>query len=141
MLHLGHAYSAIVAHDLARERGGRFLLRIEDIDGARSRPELAAEFRRDLEWLGLEWDEVPAQSSRLASYEEAAGDPNTALERYAHWLIEHPQDVDARMAYASMQETEGDFREAYRHYNLVAEQYPDDAEARRQPCLGEDRAG
>ena len=72
MLHLGHAYSAIVAHDLARERGGRFLLRIEDIDGARSRPELAAEFRRDLEWLGLEWDEVPAQSSRLASYEEAA---------------------------------------------------------------------
>ncbi|WFL78873.1 tRNA glutamyl-Q(34) synthetase GluQRS [Altererythrobacter arenosus] len=72
MLHLGHAYSAVVAHDLARERGGRFLLRIEDIDGARSRPELAAEFHRDLEWLGLEWDEVSAQSSRLASYEEAA---------------------------------------------------------------------
>ncbi len=72
MLHLGHAYSAIVAHDLAMERGGKFLLRIEDIDGARSRPELADEFRRDLEWLGLEWDEVPAQSTRLASYEAAA---------------------------------------------------------------------
>ena len=71
-LHLGHAYSAIVAHDLARERGGRFLLRIEDIDGARSRPELASEFRADLKWLGLEWDEVAAQSSRLASYAEAA---------------------------------------------------------------------
>lgn len=71
-LHLGHAYSAIVAHDLAREAGGRFLLRIEDIDGARSRPELADEFRRDLEWLGLEWEEVPAQSTRLASYEAAA---------------------------------------------------------------------
>ncbi|KLE34493.1 tRNA glutamyl-Q(34) synthetase GluQRS [Aurantiacibacter luteus] len=71
-LHLGHAYSAITAHDLAREAGGRFLLRIEDIDGARSRPELADEFRRDLEWLGLEWDEVPAQSTRLASYEAAA---------------------------------------------------------------------
>ncbi|KLI64884.1 tRNA glutamyl-Q(34) synthetase GluQRS [Aurantiacibacter marinus] len=71
-LHLGHAYSAIVAHDLAKEAGGRFLLRIEDIDGARSRPELADEFRRDLEWLGLEWDEVPAQSTRLDSYHAAA---------------------------------------------------------------------
>ena len=72
MLHLGHAWSAIVAHDIACERGGRFLLRIEDIDGARSRPELADEFRRDLEWLGLEWEDVAAQSTRLASYEAAA---------------------------------------------------------------------
>ncbi|MXO97097.1 tRNA glutamyl-Q(34) synthetase GluQRS [Erythrobacter aquimaris] len=71
-LHLGHAYAAIVAHDLVRERGGRFLLRIEDIDGERSRHELADEFRADLEWLGLEWEEVPAQSTRLASYEETA---------------------------------------------------------------------
>lgn len=71
-LHLGHAYSAIVAHDLAQAAGGQFLLRIEDIDGPRSRPEFADEFRRDLEWLGLEWREVPAQSTRLASYEAAA---------------------------------------------------------------------
>ena len=71
-LHLGHAYSAIVAHDLARVTGGRFLLRIEDIDGARSRPDLAAEFRADLAWLGLTWDEVPAQSSRVDEYEVAA---------------------------------------------------------------------
>src|SRR5690242_14368272 len=71
-LHLGHAWSAIVAHDLAQARGGRFLLRIEDIDGARSRPELALDFRADLAWLGLEWDEVPAQSTRLASYQVAA---------------------------------------------------------------------
>ena len=71
-LHLGHAYSAIVAHDIAAKRGGRFLLRIEDIDGARSLPEKADEFRRDLEWLGLEWDEMPAQSTRLAAYEEVA---------------------------------------------------------------------
>ena len=71
-LHLGHAFSAIVAHDLARARGGRFLLRIEDIDGARSRPELADAFRRDLEWLGLAWDEVAPQSARLASYAAAA---------------------------------------------------------------------
>lgn len=71
-LHLGHALSAIVAHDLAQERGDRFLLRIEDIDGSRSRPELADEFRADLEWLGLAWEEVPAQSTRLASYDRAA---------------------------------------------------------------------
>ncbi|MEO1221837.1 MAG: tRNA glutamyl-Q(34) synthetase GluQRS [Pseudomonadota bacterium] len=77
-LHLGHAYSAIVAHDLAQAAGGRFLLRIEDIDGPRSRPELADEFRRDLEWLGLEWEEVPAQSTRLETYAAAA---NNLLDR------------------------------------------------------------
>jgi glutamyl-Q tRNA(Asp) synthetase len=71
-LHLGHALSAIIAHDLANAAGGRFLLRIEDIDGPRSRPELADEFRRDLEWLGLEWHEVPAQSTRFANYAAAA---------------------------------------------------------------------
>lgn len=75
-LHLGHAYSAIVAHDLAHypamAAGGRFLLRIEDIDGARSRSDLADVFRRDLAWLGLEWEEVPAQSTRLADYARAA---------------------------------------------------------------------
>lgn len=71
-LHLGHALSAIVAHDLARAGDGRFLLRIEDIDGPRSRPELAEEFRRDLAWLGLAWNEVPAQSTRLERYAAAA---------------------------------------------------------------------
>ncbi|MCL4673782.1 MAG: tRNA glutamyl-Q(34) synthetase GluQRS [Sphingomonadaceae bacterium] len=72
-LHLGHAFSAVMAHDLARANGGRFLLRIEDIDGPRSRAELADEFRRDLAWLGLEWDEVPAQSTRLDSYRAVSG--------------------------------------------------------------------
>lgn len=71
-LHMGHAYSAIVAHDLAKAAGGTMLLRIEDIDGPRSRKEFADEFRRDLEWLGLEWIEVPAQSTRLESYVAAA---------------------------------------------------------------------
>ncbi|WP_324740576.1 tRNA glutamyl-Q(34) synthetase GluQRS [Tsuneonella sp. CC-YZS046] len=70
-LHLGHAYAAIVAHDLAREAGGDFLLRIEDIDGARSRPELAGEFRADLAWLGLAWDGEVLQSARLGRYAEA----------------------------------------------------------------------
>lgn len=71
-LHLGHAFSAIVAHDLAVARGGRFLVRLEDIDGNRSRPELATEFGEDLRWLGLDWVAVPAQSTRLASYAQAA---------------------------------------------------------------------
>lgn len=71
-LHLGHAYSAVVGHDLAHARGGRFLLRIEDIDGARSHPELAAEFRTDLAWLGLTVEEVAPQSARLARYDAAA---------------------------------------------------------------------
>lgn len=71
-LHLGHAYAAIMAHDLARARGGRFVLRVEDIDGARSRSDLADEFIADLAWLGLAWDMVAPQSSRLAHYEAAA---------------------------------------------------------------------
>jgi glutamyl-Q tRNA(Asp) synthetase len=71
-LHLGHAYAAIVAHDLARERGGTFELRIEDIDGARSRPEFVTEILADLAWLGLAWDSAPMfQSHRLGSYAQA----------------------------------------------------------------------
>ncbi len=71
-LHLGHAYAAIAAHDRAKADGGTFLLRIEDIDGPRSRPELADEFRADLAWLGLAFEEVAPQSQRLASYRHAA---------------------------------------------------------------------
>ena len=71
-LHLGHAWSAIQAHDHARTQGGRFSLRIEDIDGTRSRPEHVEAIMRDLEWLGLGWDgEVTFQSQRLGLYEEA----------------------------------------------------------------------
>lgn len=71
-LHLGHAFSAIAAHDLAITHGGAFLLRIEDIDGLRSRPEHVAGIVEDLAWLGLRWEgEVVFQSSRLALYEEA----------------------------------------------------------------------
>ena len=73
-LHLGHAYSAILAHDHARARGGAFLLRIEDIDGTRSRPEHVATVLDDLAWLGLAWDGEPVfQSRRLARYEAALG--------------------------------------------------------------------
>ena len=72
LLHIGHAWSAILAHDRAWEAGGRLLLRIEDIDGTRSRPEFIAAILRDLEWLGLSWDgPVLLQSERLAFYAEA----------------------------------------------------------------------
>ena len=71
-LHLGHAFSAILAHDFARARGGRFLLRIEDIDGTRSRAEHVATILDDLRWLGLGWDdEVVFQSARLDLYAAA----------------------------------------------------------------------
>ena len=71
-LHLGHAYAAICAHDLAREQGGEFYLRIEDIDGTRSRPELVQAIFDDLGWLGLEWDgPVVFQSERLVRYNDA----------------------------------------------------------------------
>lgn len=71
-LHLGHAFSAIRAHDFAREHGGRFLLRIEDIDGTRSRPEHVETILHDLEWLGLSWDgKVVFQSQRLELYDVA----------------------------------------------------------------------
>jgi len=71
-LHLGHAYSALNAHDFARERDGAFLLRIEDIDAGRSRPEFIDAILEDLMWLGLEWDgELVYQSERLPLYAEA----------------------------------------------------------------------
>lgn len=72
-LHLGHALSAVRAFDLARTSGGRFLLRIEDIDGTRSRPEHVDAILRDLEWLGLEWDDLSFQSERLGLYAAAQG--------------------------------------------------------------------
>lgn len=71
-LHLGHAYSAILAHDRARAAGGQFLLRIEDIDSDRSKPEWEDLIFQDLGWLGLTWDETPIrQSDRRDSYDAA----------------------------------------------------------------------
>jgi glutamyl-Q tRNA(Asp) synthetase len=71
-LHVGHAWSALCAHDFARAYGGQFLLRIEDIDGTRSRAEHVEAIIDDMRWLGLEWDgEVVFQSQRIASYAAA----------------------------------------------------------------------
>ena len=71
-LHLGHAYSALVGHRQARSSGGRFLLRIEDLDQTRSRPEFVAGIEQDLRWLGLDWDPpVVTQSRRTPAYAAA----------------------------------------------------------------------
>ena len=78
-LHLGHGWSALIAHDLARAAGGQFRLRIEDIDGTRSRPEHVAGILEDMRWLGLDWDgPVVFQSARLPIYHNALDQLKTA---------------------------------------------------------------
>ncbi len=83
-LHLGHAFSAMLAHDMARAAGGTFHLRIEDIDTRRSKPEWEAALRDDLSWLGLRWPE-PAmrQSGRLPAH-------RAALDRLAAMGLTYP---------------------------------------------------
>ncbi|MCG2839874.1 tRNA glutamyl-Q(34) synthetase GluQRS [Sandaracinobacter sp. RS1-74] len=72
LLHLGHAYSAALGHRLARAAGGRWLLRIEDIDGTRCRLEFTDAILADLQWLGLDWDGPPLlQTSRRDAHEKA----------------------------------------------------------------------
>lgn len=84
LLHLGHAYAAIVAHDFARNKRGRILLRMEDIDVQRSRPEYADAILEDMRWLGLTFDgEVIYQSSRFRDYDEA-------LQRLIHLGMTYP---------------------------------------------------
>ena len=71
-LHRGHAYSALTAFEAARAAAGRFVLRIEDIDRARCRPEYETALLADLEWLGLVWERpVRRQSEHLADYRAA----------------------------------------------------------------------
>ncbi|KER36017.1 glutamyl-tRNA synthetase [Sphingomonas sp. BHC-A] len=71
-LHVGHAWSALLAMDLAHARGGSFRLRIEDIDGTRSRPEHVDGIVEDMRWLGIAWDgEIVFQSARLDRYRAA----------------------------------------------------------------------
>src|SRR5216684_681019 len=71
-LHLGHAYSALLNFDLARQSGGRLLLRIEDIDPTRCKPAFEAAIYEDLAWLGIVWERpVRRQSKHLSNYRAA----------------------------------------------------------------------
>ncbi len=73
-LHLGHALSALLNFDMARAQGGRFMLRMEDIDTTRCRPEFEAAIYEDLAWLGLEWEQpVRRQSAHFDEYRSALG--------------------------------------------------------------------
>ena len=73
-LHKGHAFSALTAYAAARAAGGRFVLRIEDIDATRCRPEFETAIYEDLAWLGLEWETpVRRQSEHLDDYHAALG--------------------------------------------------------------------
>ncbi|NQU58397.1 MAG: tRNA glutamyl-Q(34) synthetase GluQRS [Rhodospirillales bacterium] len=84
LLHLGHAYSALFAADLAKMTAGRFLLRIEDIDPLRCKPEFEAAIFEDLAWLGLQWEQpVRHQSDHMQTY---AG----ALERLENMGLLYP---------------------------------------------------
>lgn len=99
-LHLGHAYAAMFAHDRARDAKGRFLLRIEDIDRTRARPEFEDAICEDLAWLGLSWDgAVLHQSTRLSAY-------GAALDRLAAEDLLYPcfctrSEIAAEIARAS----------------------------------------
>lgn len=103
-LHLGHAYSAMLAHDMARAAGGRFLLRIEDIDRARCRPEWEAQIYDDLNWLGLKWETpVLRQSERMSAY-------HGALQRLADEDLVYPctcKRHDIKLALSAPQEGAG----------------------------------
>ena len=84
LLHLGSAYAALVAWRRARATGGRFLLRIEDIDQTRCRPEYTAAIEEDLRWLGLDWDgPIRVQSEHFAEY-------RLALDRLARMGLLYP---------------------------------------------------
>ncbi len=72
-MHLGHALSALIGFERAKAMGGRFLVRIEDIDHGRSRPQFVAGIFTDLAWLGIAWEEpVIFQSQRMPAYRTAA---------------------------------------------------------------------
>lgn len=76
-LHRGHAFSALTAHKAARAAGGRFILRIEDIDQTRCRPEYEAAIFEDLAWMGLAWETpVRRQSDHMEDYARAIDDLN-----------------------------------------------------------------
>jgi glutamyl-Q tRNA(Asp) synthetase len=119
-LHLGHAYSAAIAHKAAREAGGKFLLRIEDLDQTRSRPEFAKAIEDDLRWLGLEWDDEPlVQSRRSHIYADA-------LERLKALELVYPcfctrSDIAAALSAPHGQQA---------HYPGTCRGLPDDPERR-----------
>jgi glutamyl-tRNA synthetase len=93
-LHVGNLRTALFNHLIARKAGGTFILRLDDTDPERSRPEYADAIQEDLEWLGITWDRVEKQSGRLDRYAEAANALRAAGRFYEAW--ETPTELDLK---------------------------------------------
>lgn len=93
-LHVGNLRTAVFNHLIARKADGTFILRLDDTDPERSKPEYADAIREDLEWLGLTWDREERQSARLDLYAEAA-DKLRAAERF-YEAFETPTELDLK---------------------------------------------
>jgi glutamyl-Q tRNA(Asp) synthetase len=120
-LHLGHAYSAAIGHQRARDGGGQFLLRIEDLDLTRSRREFVAGIEEDLRWLGIQWDGDPlVQSQRTEIYSDA-------LERLRARGLVYPCFCTRADIAASLTAPHGD---AGSSYPGTCRALPDDPERR-----------
>ncbi|MFZ1681539.1 MAG: tRNA glutamyl-Q(34) synthetase GluQRS [Rhizobiaceae bacterium] len=105
LLHLGHVRSAVLNHDLARVNGGRFLLRIEDIDLDRADPRFEQAIYEDLAWLGLSWETpVRRQSAHLADY-------RAALARLEAMALVYPAFLTRGEIRARIAEAEADGRD------------------------------
>ncbi len=93
-LHIGNLRAALFNYLIARQQGGRFILRLDDTDPARSTPEYAEAIREDLRWLGLNWDREETQSSRLGRYDEVAAELRASGRLYE--CFETPTELDLK---------------------------------------------
>lgn len=93
-LHIGNLRTALFNWLITRKAGGTFILRLDDTDPERSKPEYADQIQRDLEWLGLTWDRIETQSSRLDRYSEAADELRAAGRFYE--CFETPTELDLK---------------------------------------------
>ena len=94
ILHIGNIRTALFNYLLARRDGGKFILRLDDTDQTRSKQEFVDSIYHDLEWLGLEWDQVERQSDRLDRYKEKANQQITAGNLYE--CFERPEELDLK---------------------------------------------
>lgn len=93
-IHVGNLRTALMNWAIARQTGGTFILRLDDTDRERSKPEYADAIQRDLEWLGLTWDRIERQSARMDRYAEAAGRLRAAGRFYE--CFETPAELDLK---------------------------------------------
>lgn len=93
-LHIGNLRTALFNWLITRKAGGTFILRLDDTDPERSKPEYADQIQRDLEWLGLTWDRIETQSSRLDRYNAAADELRAAGRFYE--CFETPTELDLK---------------------------------------------